>query len=63
MMKKILLRWLLGKNIIVFVKPSDHPRLWNIEVADSKKRRKILTGQAEMMSSSRYHLKDYQLYE
>jgi len=60
-LRKWLLKKLMGKNITIFVGPLvDNAR--KIEVADGKKRVKLMEANVERLTPIRYRLKDYQLF-
>lgn len=54
-MRSLIIRWLLGKNITVFVKEKGSG-IYEIEVADSKNRKKLVVCEVQKLTTIRYRL-------
>lgn len=57
-MRAKLIKWLLGKDVTIFVKEKGSNCL-ELEIADSKNRKKLLMCEVEKLTSIRYRLKGY----
>lgn len=60
-MQSKLLKLLLGKHITFFIKQKG-PNDFEVEIADSEKRKKLLVLNIQKLTASRCRLKDYQSF-
>ncbi len=57
-MRTLLLKWLLGKDVTIFIEEKGSG-IYEVEVADSKNRKKLLVCEAKKITSIRYHLIEF----
>ncbi len=61
MLRQKLLKLLLGKNLTIFIDDIGQ-NYYRVEVADSKKRIKLLTFTLQKLTAIRYRLVNYQSF-